>query len=824
MSADYKYSAFISYSHQDEKWASWLHKALETFKVPKYLVGETTAMGTVPERMGKVFRDREELSTSHSLGTELTQALEDSACQIVICSPNAANSHWTNEEILTYKRLGRENRIFCLIVDGEPGAEHAECFPPAVRFRMGADGKLTDEPAEPIAADARPQGDGKLNAKIKLIAGMFGVGFDALKQRELQRQKKRKAIMTTAAVATMAVTGALGYSIYLNITEIPPVELEPISVLIADFDNRTGNPLFDGLLEQALNIGIEVAPHVTSYQRTSALALAERLQPGFESLDAAAARLVAVREGINLVLAGSIDPDGSGFDLALQAIDPVTGEEVFDVSSGAKSPDAVLAAVGLLSEEVREELGDEISKGGEEATAETFTAASLEAAGAYTTAIQLAYDGKHEEAVMLYRQATEMDPNFGRAFSSWALSEFKLGRTEEAAELWQKALSLMETMTERERLRTLGLYYASVTRNYENAVESFSELVEKYPADAAGHNNLAVAAFLSLDFHTASVEGRRIMEIYPNSQLYRSNFALYSMYSGDFESAAAEAQALIDDQPEYGTSYLPLAIAHIASGDLDAAREAYRGMAAAETSEHRDSLATLGLADISSYVGDFDDARRLLTDGIEKDIAAENSSAAAVKYVALAQTHIADGNFSPAIAAAQQALELSARESIAITAAKVLVDAGEMDAAAEIAAGLTAKLQSQSRSYGLMIQASIARIEGNYVEAVDLLRSAIDLADLWLVRFELGRAYLDAGYFAEALDQFLACEERLGEATAAFLDDTPSFRYLATLPYWTARAQERLGMQTSANQGYEIFLTLRPSGGPLADDARQRMP
>ena len=95
MSADYKYSAFISYSHQDEKWASWLHKALETFKVPKYLVGETTSMGTVPERMAKVFRDREELSSSHSLGMELTQALTDSACQIVICSPNAANSHWS---------------------------------------------------------------------------------------------------------------------------------------------------------------------------------------------------------------------------------------------------------------------------------------------------------------------------------------------------------------------------------------------------------------------------------------------------------------------------------------------------------------------------------------------------------------------------------------------------------------------------------------------------------------------------------------------------------------------------------------------------------
>ncbi|MCH8337115.1 MAG: tetratricopeptide repeat protein [Proteobacteria bacterium] len=619
---------------------------------------------------------------------------------------------------------------------------------------------------------------------------------------------------------------ALVFSVYMNVSSGPATteKLDPVSVLIADFENRTGEPLFDGLLEQALNIGVEGAPHVTSFQRISALELAKRLQPGVQRLDAAAARLVAVREGINLVLAGSIDPHGSGFELALQGIDPVSGEEVFDVSSGAKSRDAVLVAIGSLSEDVREELGDKTLKRGEEATAETFTAASLEAAGAYTTAIQLAYDGKHEEAVTLYRQATEMDSNFGRAFSGWALSEFKLGRTDKATQLWQKALSLMGTMTERERLRTLGLYYASVTRNYENAVESFSELVRKYPADAAGHNNLAVSAFLSLDFQTASDEGRRIMEIYPTSQLYRSNFALYSMYSGDFESAAAEAQALIDDQPEYGTSYLPLAIAHIASGDLDAAREAYRGMAAAETSEHRASLATLGLADLSSYAGDFDDARRLLTDGIEIDIAAENSSAAAIKYIVLAQTYTADGNYSPAIAAAKQALELSAGDSIAITAARVFLDAGETDAAAEIAIELTAKLQSQSRAYGLMIQASIARVEGNHVEAIDLLRSAIDLADLWLVRFELGRAYLDAEYFAEALDQFKACEERLGEATAIFLDDTPSYRYLATLPYWTARAQQGLGMLTSANQGYETFLALRPSGGPLADDARQRMP
>ena len=159
MRTDYKYRAFISYSHRDEKWATWLHKALETYRVPKYLVGKETTHGKVPDRLGKVFRDREELSSSHSLGTELTQALEESACQIVICSPNAAKSHWTNEEVKAYKRLGRENRIFCLIVDGEPYAsgnpetEDNECFPHAVRFSAGPDGEITSQPSEPIAAD-----------------------------------------------------------------------------------------------------------------------------------------------------------------------------------------------------------------------------------------------------------------------------------------------------------------------------------------------------------------------------------------------------------------------------------------------------------------------------------------------------------------------------------------------------------------------------------------------------------------------------------------------------------------------------------------------
>ena len=216
----FKYKAFISYSHSDEKWASWLHKALETYRVPKHLVGDETAFGPVPERLTPVFRDREELSTATSLGDTLTQALKDSACQIVICSPRAAKSHWTNEEILTFKRLGRSDRIFCLIVDGEPGASQdpttadEECFPPALIYEMGEDGELTDVRSEPIAADARPGKDPKPAAKLKLISGMLGVGYDDLKQREQQRRHRRLMVLTAAAFTGMAVTSGLAITAY----------------------------------------------------------------------------------------------------------------------------------------------------------------------------------------------------------------------------------------------------------------------------------------------------------------------------------------------------------------------------------------------------------------------------------------------------------------------------------------------------------------------------------------------------------------------------------------------------------------------------------
>jgi tetratricopeptide (TPR) repeat protein len=210
-----KYWAFISYSHRDSRWAEWLHKGLESYRPPKSLVGTVTVRGAVPKRMSPVFRDREELPSATDLGALISAALEQSNCQIVVCSPQAAKSKWVNEEILAFKRLHREDRIFCLIVGGEPnatdmpGREAEECFPPALRFLLRTDGTLSETRTEPIAADARQGKDGKSRAKLKVIAGVLGLGYDALAQRERQRRNRRLFVIACAAMVGMVITSGL---------------------------------------------------------------------------------------------------------------------------------------------------------------------------------------------------------------------------------------------------------------------------------------------------------------------------------------------------------------------------------------------------------------------------------------------------------------------------------------------------------------------------------------------------------------------------------------------------------------------------------------
>ena len=210
-----RYWAFLSYSHKDSDTADWLHGALERYRVPRSLVGRETANGVIPAGFSPIFRDRHELAASGDLGHTIREALAGSRCLIVLCSPEAAQSRWTNEEIVAFKKAHPNGPLLAAIVAGEPfasdmpGREAEECFPPALRQKFDSRGRPTAKRAEPIAADLRPAGDGRQLGLLKIVAGMIGVGLDELVQREQQRRHKRLTYIAAASLAGMAVTSGL---------------------------------------------------------------------------------------------------------------------------------------------------------------------------------------------------------------------------------------------------------------------------------------------------------------------------------------------------------------------------------------------------------------------------------------------------------------------------------------------------------------------------------------------------------------------------------------------------------------------------------------
>lgn len=619
------------------------------------------------------------------------------------------------------------------------------------------------------------------------------------------------------------LTVALVFSVFLNITgEGGGVaeEIEPLSILIADFDNQTGDPLFEGSLEQALQIGLEGASFVSSYERGVAKKIAGELQ-STDKLDSEVAQLVAVREGIKLVLVGSIVPDGNRFDLEILALAPRTGEVVAEVDSTAASKLEVMSTIGEMAADLREELGDTSVDRDDLEITETFTAMSLEAAREYDTAQQLQYNAKYGQAIEHYRAAVEHDPGFGRAYSGWAVAARNLGLLDEAEKAWGQAMANLGSMSERERLRTQGIYYWGVTRNFQKAIETYEALVERYPADFVGRNNLAVVKFYALDFAGAVEEGGHALEIYPANAIARSNYALYAMYVGDFVTAVEAAGKARELDPGAFKAWLPIAMQALAEGDPDTARAAYESMR--EASARGASTAGLGLADVELFAGNSDSAREILIESIRADETAQNKYVAAVKHMALADALVDEGDNAAALEMVSQGLELVSTDATMVPAALVYIVAGEFDSALDVAARLADKLSPQSRAYAGLIEGLVTLQTGQHLQAIEQLTEAVATADLWLVRFHRGRAYFEGGYFVEALDEFTAASDRHGEATALFLDDLPTYHYIATLPYWLGRAQAELGMTMEAAKSFNIYVARRPAGEPLAEDARQRL-
>jgi predicted Ser/Thr protein kinase/Flp pilus assembly protein TadD len=655
----------------------------------------------------------------------------------------------------------------------------------------------------------------------EIVADLEAWAGGTLGTRVILRSKRsRWEKIGWIGLAALAI-GAVGVFLFRDkLFSVQPVAHREMSVLVADFTNKTEDSLFNETLEPAFIIGLEGAPFIRSFSRGTAHRLATQLSPNAKSLDEPVARLVATREGIDVIIIGSIVKDAGQYALSVKAIDGITGKDIVSKSAKADKKD-VLASIGKLSADVRSALGDTTPESVKLAAQETFTAETLEAAHSYAAAQDLQQKGKWDEATKEYQHATYLDPEFGRAFAGLAAMQANLGRRQDAERNYKLALMHIDRMTDREKYRTRGGYYLLI-RDAQRAIEEYTSLSQQFPADAVADSNLAFAYFLNRNMTKAQEIGRHAADGNPSSVAQRSNLALYALYAGDFADAAKEAQAALKLNANSEESMRTRALAQLGQGQNQQAAETYKRLAA--LSARGASMAGIGLADQALYEGRTADAVRILEKAIASDLAANDKASAARKQAMLAEAELAQGQKDIAMATAEKAIGNNQDDGIAFLAATVFLDGGKPARTKSIAAGLGKRLQAEPQIYAKLINGELLLKQGDSKGALQAFEEAQKFSDTWLGRFYLGRASLEAGDFASAASAFDACKKRRGEATSVFLDDEPSFHEFPAVLYYLGRAQE--GTQNAAAvESYKAFLAIRDKGDddPLVADARKRL-
>ena len=528
----------------------------------------------------------------------------------------------------------------------------------------------------------------------------------------------------------------------------PTAQHSQVSVLVADFTNHTGDPIFENTIEPMFNVALEGASFINAYNRGTARKLAQRLPNPTDKLDEQAARLVAVSQGIGAVITGELGRRGDSYSISATALDSVTGNVLSKTEVTAANKDEVLLAIPKLAGPIRIALGDTTPESVQvEKARGAITAASLEAMHQYGVGIEQLNAGKMEEALRSFSNAVALDPSFARAYGSRAAANVNLGKMQDAEKDVKLAMEHVDRMTDRERYRVRGFYYLT-THNWQKCVEEYGELVNQFPADNTGQANLAGCYLYLRNLPKAVEAARRAVEIVPKGALQRAALSLYTSYNGDFAGGEREAQAALGLSPSY-PSYLALVEAQLGLGQMSEATETYHKLA--KLNVQGASLAASGLADVALYEGRFADAVRILEHGATADLAAKDSDDAAEKFAALAHIQLLRGQKGPAVASATKASDMSQGIRVRVLAAQTFVEAGEIAKAQKLASGLASELQSEPQAYAKIIEGDLLLARGDVPNAVKTLTDANNLLDTWIGRFELGRAYLEAGAFVDEL-------------------------------------------------------------------------
>jgi eukaryotic-like serine/threonine-protein kinase len=587
------------------------------------------------------------------------------------------------------------------------------------------------------------------------------------------------------------------------------------TIVLADFTNTTGDPVFDGTLRQGLSVQLEQSPFlsiVSDQQIQQTLEMMGRKPDSRLTPDVA--RELCERTGSAAVLNGSVGQIGTQYLLTIKAANCTTGESLASTEAQAVDKNHVLDALGKTASDIRNKLGESLSTLQKFNTPlEQATTPSLQALKAYSSAhAVMSAGGGPSAAIPFLKQAIELDPNFAAAYAWLGIEYTSLGEPSIATGYTRKAYELRDRTSEPEKYLISAVYYKEVTGNLSQAVQACKLWIQAYPRAAMPHTYLAGAIYPMLgEFENGAAESREAIRLNPAHPVPYAFLMFHSISLGRLQDAkAAYEQASAHNR--HSPLYL-LALYQIAFLDHDTVAMSEQAAISADQPPAEDELLHMQ-ADTEAYSGHLANARELSRRAVE---AAERSGEkeAAATYSALsALRESLFGNADQAQQLAARAMQHSVGVDVQYGSALALLYAGNDVRAQALAADLGKRFPEATVvqfNYLPTLRAKLALSKGKPSEALEILRASLP--------YELGKSTYSAYGWTSLYPAYVRGEAYLaaqqGSEAAAEFQKILGHRGVVTNEPIGALAQLQLGrayaMQrdmAKAKSAYQQFLNL----------------
>jgi serine/threonine protein kinase/Flp pilus assembly protein TadD len=611
---------------------------------------------------------------------------------------------------------------------------------------------------------------------------------------------KRGALITVGMlVVAMLAAGVFWY--FKSSTAVALSDRD--TIVLADFANATGDPVFDGTLKQGLAVQLEQSPflNIFSDQRVRETLRFMNRSPD-ERVTKEIAREICQRQGLKAFLAGAISNLGSHYVITLEATNAQTGDTITREQVEAGSKEQVISALGNAATKLREKLGESLSSIQKyDVPIHQATTSSLEALKAYSVGFEYQLKGKYLEAIPFFKRATETDANFARAYAAMSSMYYNTRQTDLAAEASRKAYELRDRVGEYERLYITQIYYDNVTGELDKYLETLELWKRTYPRDSAPHNNLAVKYNELGQFDKAAEEAREAIRLNPNSASGHSLLASSSIGLNRFDEAKQIIRQALSQKLENLRMHQNLYRIAFAQGDAAGVKNEIDWA----TGKPEQYAAQSWQGESAAFSGQLRKAREFSTTAIDmaerrdlKEVVAQLAAGAAVRD---AQLH----NCSNVKEQTARALRLSHDRITLSLSAQALAICGDTGQTKTLVEEIARRFPTESLINQVripLIEAHVEMQRGNPAQAIQLLEKTrlYGRNILFPIAYLRGQAYLAEKKGADAAAQFQEILDNRGWSPIS---------YFYPLAYvGLARAALLQGDPAKARKAYEDFFAL----------------